>query len=770
MGKSFPSSLDIRFLCVCYWLRIMSALCDLIEYMYEPVENLDPKPQLCDSCRMINFHRVLNPPPLEERALWGTWHVDDLEQREVSLSSPCVLCQVLLAVYYGSPSTAWELRATINPTLGWRNSLEGISSAVTLFTCERQKFHFAGRHIRDIENIIFCQTRPWTLHTHTGWDIQGLQQIFSRSEDRISSRICTREETPLIMLNTPVPPGNEGATREGVRVQKDVPVLRLIDCANDNLEVLDADCSMEWVALSYVWSLTRAGNIAALNGKLRSIGDGPSSNSTENCTRSLLISSQLIQDAAAVVKSLGYRYLWVDQLCINQSNPEERHSQIRQMASIYSQAKLTIVSVSDTGYLPGVKEARKPSETTITLRDNESGNKLFIFKPIPNINTDLNGSLWNTRGWTFQEAQLSSKLLYFTDSRVLLHYRPNDKIWSFFSGKLETNESDSSWAMYIRERGWVVGSLLYPSRRRDLSKGDFWLFHAVLLDLIEEYTAKQLSYPEDTLNAIRGILQLFGKPQYILFSLQGLPCFPNRLAGQRYNTDGKNLLGYSLCLGLMWFSTSWKTSKPRDSFPSWSWTGWMGKAQWIRNLDLLPYADAATVQSYAKVVAVYGSCGSIRGLDDDALGHFWDCSDSGKEAKGLYIRARLISNLVSRLIVREGPMSEPEGPWVIKNLYCHVEDTSTTGKGLREKLLPGVHDVVLMMEKRYHGHLHHGPRIEAYALVVQWDQGQNSTEKGIRIARRVGMVILEAKWKRDEVVRLLWNSPGLSKEMDMLLM
>ncbi|KAH8161034.1 hypothetical protein CIB48_g7230 [Xylaria polymorpha] len=203
------------------------------------------------------------------------------------------------------------------------------------------------------------------------------------------------------------------------------------------------------------------------------------------------------------------------------------------------------------------------------------------------------------------------------------------------------------------------------------------------------YTPKQLSRPEDALDAIRGSLELFGEPRYILFSFPGLPCSPNRLAGQRYNAEGEGLLGHSLCLSLMWFSTDWKPSKPRDPFPSWRW---------------------------AKVIAVHGSYGSIKNLDDDALGHFWDYSETGEEAKGLHIRAWSISNFVSYFLVRERLIGDFGDSWTIKNLYCHIKDTTTTQIGLRDGIRSGVYDVVFMMEKRYHG-----PQIEAYALVVQWD-------------------------------------------------
>jgi hypothetical protein len=51
-----------------------------------------------------------------------------------------------------------------------------------------------------------------------------------------------------------------------------------------------------------------------------------------------------IRDALEVTLSIGYRFLWVDSLCIVQDDDEDRDLQIDMMDEIYSNATLTIAA------------------------------------------------------------------------------------------------------------------------------------------------------------------------------------------------------------------------------------------------------------------------------------------------------------------------------------------------------------------------------------------------------------------------------------------
>ncbi|KAH6647812.1 heterokaryon incompatibility [Truncatella angustata] len=54
----------------------------------------------------------------------------------------------------------------------------------------------------------------------------------------------------------------------------------------------------------------------------------------------------IVRDAISATKSLGYRYLWVDKHCIDQSNETDIRRQISQMGNIYAQAEVTIIAAA----------------------------------------------------------------------------------------------------------------------------------------------------------------------------------------------------------------------------------------------------------------------------------------------------------------------------------------------------------------------------------------------------------------------------------------
>jgi hypothetical protein len=74
--------------------------------------------------------------------------------------------------------------------------------------------------------------------------------------------------------------------------------------------------------------------------------------------------AEVILDAVDTTRRLGFEYLWVDRLCIDQSNPAEKHYLISKTVSIYEGAKLTIVAAArlDAKYgLPGCGDDATPT-------------------------------------------------------------------------------------------------------------------------------------------------------------------------------------------------------------------------------------------------------------------------------------------------------------------------------------------------------------------------------------------------------------------------
>ena len=114
--------------------------------------------------------------------------------------------------------------------------------------------------------------------------------------------------------------------------------LRLIDCQTRLM--VEATSRLPFVALSYVWGSKPLGSSRH---QPRSLQKGA-------CIPDTL--PIVIEDAITVTLKLGWRYLWVDRLCINQQDDADKHSQIGQMDLIFSGASVTLVTAAglDAGF------------------------------------------------------------------------------------------------------------------------------------------------------------------------------------------------------------------------------------------------------------------------------------------------------------------------------------------------------------------------------------------------------------------------------------
>ncbi|KAK3386448.1 heterokaryon incompatibility protein-domain-containing protein [Podospora didyma] len=186
----------------------------------------------------------------------------------------------------------------------------------------------------------------------------------------------------------------------------------------------------DYEALSYVW------------------GNDPAECSVSINSRRFLVRKSLFGALLALRHATDWRTVWVDAICINQGDMEERNSQVRQMKSIYSQARLVNVWLgpatfgSDRGMdllqiissrLDKARQRRggkEPTAETVTTKSEAMGlkmktRKMFsaYYKPImplfqgdPDAIADLNEAVdllrrpWWTRMWTLQESVLGREV------------------------------------------------------------------------------------------------------------------------------------------------------------------------------------------------------------------------------------------------------------------------------------------------------------------------------------------------------------------------
>ena len=230
---------------------------------------------------------------------------------------------------------------------------------------------------------------------------------------------------------------------------------------------------------------------------------------------------------------------------------------LRNMDLIYEHAEATIVAMSgenDEAGLPGVCGRARTSQPKFRTTRG------CLTSSCPPISQLVQTSKWATRGWTYQEARLSRRCLFFTEHQV------------YFVCPETTRSESVPWGP---QSCWIT-SLLNSSRldARLFVIQQFLIGDGFSRDRLE-FSRRTLTYESDILDAFRGILN-----RSRFYTLWGVPIIP-------LNATMDPHAGFAL--GLLWSRTpSWAILphlKTRDdrarirraNFPTWSWTSVMGE-------------------------------------------------------------------------------------------------------------------------------------------------------------------------------------------------
>jgi len=374
--------------------------------------------------------------------------------------------------------------------------------------------------------------------------------------------------------------------------------VRLLDCVARAVKEYQASAMPEFVALSYVWGYTMA---EPLIGK-----DLPPT------------LPHVIKDAITVTLELGYRHLWVDQYCVDQHNYQAKHEQISRMNEVYRAADVTIVAAAghDAQYGLPLYDRSGPSKQTSLEIIAKLGTFQVTATPV-HPREALLGSTWIKRGWTYQESYFSTRILAFTDEQFYYECMSCSSCESL--GFEFQTDWFSAW-MDSRPR------LFLPSGPFLNSTGKIRVNQhppiSKFLGNVERFTARELTYEEDSLNAFGGIIEEHVETEDRDSYSSGLPGLEDGLLRLRrehargyentyarirgvpfsqnlercfsvwgipfksLSTGGELLdLEQMLVLGISWYhrrslwdgqSRTGVSRARRPGFPSWSWAGWEG--------------------------------------------------------------------------------------------------------------------------------------------------------------------------------------------------
>ncbi|PMD35079.1 HET-domain-containing protein [Hyaloscypha variabilis F] len=287
----------------------------------------------------------------------------------------------------------------------------------------------------------------------------------------------------------------------------------------------------EWVALSHCWGrnsqfVTDSSNIL-------------------NRQRSILMEDMppTFLDAVIVTRKLGYRYLWIDSLCIIQKDHEDWAAESIRMRDYYKHSSITIsadsASGDETGFLKQPRDI--PESFEIMLKtDDEIG----IRKPTQCPTFRYRDTCVSKRAWTLQEFILAPRSLLYTSSQL---------VWECQSRKYcesddNSQDSDENELYYGTKRFFITPSTKWgqpPELQKYFEPSFRWYC------LVNDYFFRDITYETDILPAISGLAR--------------------EIQLQTGHTYAAGIWIEEICKGLLWQAYGGGRMPEAYRAPSWSW-------------------------------------------------------------------------------------------------------------------------------------------------------------------------------------------------------
>lgn len=204
-----------------------------------------------------------------------------------------------------------------------------------------------------------------------------------------------------------------------------------------------------------------------------------------------------IQDAIAFCRRIGWRYLWVDSLCIIQGDATDWDDACQRMADIYENCQLNISALRSANSHAGLCHYRNADLLTnracLRLHD---GRFLTLRRTsyLLTLNAEAARSPMSRRGWILQERLLSPAIVHFASAG--LH-------WECRGGTM----SERNPYRTLPGHGLLKNTLFafQPPLSINRPGGHFVAWYII----IGEYSRMDLSLPSDRLPAILGLATRF---------------------------------------------------------------------------------------------------------------------------------------------------------------------------------------------------------------------------------------------------------------------
>ncbi|EEU35076.1 uncharacterized protein NECHADRAFT_82418 [Fusarium vanettenii 77-13-4] len=455
----------------------------------------------CEKCRKLS--KAVN----QERFEGVFSHSKTFKQLDASAATGCPLCQILRRVLVFSARDIEEIQLGTQIEVTSLNSSSERPKSLAVFMADSEDGRFVGtfyparyttiepiRQFKsqdretDLEHLVQERIQTW-IKTCCGDQGRNAHALCNFRHGQTS--LCTHMEKP------PLPNRVIDVGVKGGSPRLYVPKLEQ-----------GSTVFSDYLILSYCWG---KGNLNA-----RTTRDN-----FEQRRRGIDLKdlSQTILDAIDVTRALGYRYLFVDAICIIQHNKGEDatdwFAEAPLMGRYYQNALCTIAATgaydSSDGFLnerPGELYPVSPILLGQYNDSEEEGHQLRQMYADPSHPLWLfnvsNSPLYD-RGWTLQERSLSNRVIHFGRDAVFWECAELQASECFPEGVPQSefiSSVDRSHQQLLRSKDTT----------REQALGKYWF------QLVREYASMDFTYFEDRLVAIQGVAertQLFFPDRYV---------------------------------------------------------------------------------------------------------------------------------------------------------------------------------------------------------------------------------------------------------------
>lgn len=332
--------------------------------------------------------------------------------------------------------------------------------------------------------------------------------------------------------------------------------------------------SLEYIALSYAWG--SIGNFVKTT-----------SSNLEAMTRCLPWPQlpKTIRDAIIVTRGLGIRYLWVDALCILQSegpddakHKEDWSNEAVRFGQYYENALLTIAATGASSSNDGLlfkSPISKFGPISFTFRP-KGAMAYTIRSRVPSWLSETQYAPLSDRGWAVQERLLSRRVLHFAENLILWECHDVRATELDQQGRDPAGPDDFRWGP---DECMTECRDLYAKGLKSEDFMDEWY------SFLRQYSNKSFTFVSDRLPALSGvgaIVQQQTRQKYIAGLWESdIPrglLWMNRFPFRSDTTDLANIQT----------SDDPKKAHSQPTIPSWCWAASRGYVEFLFQRDLIP--------------------------------------------------------------------------------------------------------------------------------------------------------------------------------------